>query len=446
MNLATALQPVFQNRAAPAATGVPFSQLFGRVTTKKGNLVDQKSTLTLSAFFNGVEIITNDFAKLPKAIYRKTDKGREKQTSHPVNYLLSTKPNQYMTAFMFDKTMILNAIFKGNGYAEIIRNQTTGAPISFELIDQDKHFVQVLMHNGKLFYKFANKIVESENMLHIPGFSTNGITGISVITYAANSIGIDLSAKEFATDYYNEKGIGYGVVTSSTAMKPDAKNRLGEALASVFSNSENFKVPIIDEASKFQHIKITPQESQFLLTHKNGVEECARWLNIQLHKLKVLDNVNNSITENLEIQHVSDSILPWAMKFEQEYSIKLLSQAEIKNNFYVKSNTNALLRADTATRGEYYTKMVNSKLMSPNEVRVLEDLNLIEGGDELLQPVNLQTQTQINAKMKSERQNPGQKDVKTINERRRELGLEDIEGGDAIYMSTSVIPAIELEG
>ena len=45
------------------------------------------------------------------------------------------------------------------------------------------------------------------------------ITGVGIVTYAANSIGIDLSAREFATDYYNEKGIGYGVVTSSTTMK-----------------------------------------------------------------------------------------------------------------------------------------------------------------------------------------------------------------------------------
>jgi len=171
--------------------------------------------------------------------------------------------------------------------------------------------------------------------------------------------------------------------------------RLGSALASVFSNKENWKIPIIDEASNFQHIKITPQESQFIATHKQGIEEVARWLNLPPHKLKTLDNVNNSITENQELQHIADSILPWAIKFEQEYNVKLFTPKEAADNIYVKANINSLLRADTATKTELYSKAINMGWMTRNEVRALEEMNPLQGLDEPLTPANTFTPQQL---------------------------------------------------
>jgi len=374
--------------------------MFGAVT-KKGTPVTANTALTLSAFYNGLEIITNDYAKLPKAVFKKTEIGRFKQSSHPVNYLISKRPNNLMTAFNFDKMMLQYAVLKGNAYAQIVRNNT-GTPVSLQLINQDQHPVEVVEYNAKLFYKVDGTVIAAEDMLHIPGFSFNGITGVSVITHAANSLGINLSAKEFAIDYYDQKGVGTGVVTAATKMDNDAKTRLGEALANAFSTKKNWQIPIIDEASKFQHIKITPQESQFLLTNKDGLGEVARFLNIPLHKLKSLDNVNNSITENLEIQHGQDSILPWVRKFEQEYDAKLFNAREIKQNYYTKVNINALLRADTKTKTDYLTKGIFSGWLTRNEARALEEMNPLEGLDEPLTPVNTQTQEQIESKISAD--------------------------------------------
>lgn len=402
MDLQTVLQPIFSTRAASnTATSVSsWGGLFGgSVLTKKGKLVNQNTSLTLSAFYNGIEIITNDFAKLPKAVYKKEADSRNKQSNHPVNYLISKRPNQYMTAFMFDKMMIQYAILKGNGYAQIIRNELA-TPIAFELIDQDKTPVEVIKYNNLLWYKVNGKIIRAEDMLHIPGFSFNGITGVSVITAAANSLGINLSAQEFATDYYETKGVGVGVVGTTKEMDATAKIRYGQALSEALSKANSdFNVAVVDEGASFNHIKITPQESQFLLTQKNGVEEVARWLNLYPHKLKTLDNINNSITENLEIQHVLDSMMPWAMKFEQEYDVKLFSQAEINAGYYIKANLTVLLRGDLKARAEFYSKLVLLGVITRNEARAFEDLNPLEGLEDPLTPVNTQTMEQIDMKL-----------------------------------------------
>jgi len=302
---------------------------------------------------------------------------------------------------MFDKMMIQYAILRGNAYAEIIRN-SAGNTVSINLIDQNTTPVEVVKYNNKLWYKFDGRIVAAADMIHVPGFSFNGITGVSVVTHAANSLGINLSSQEYATDYYNEKGIGTGVVTTTTKMDNDAKLRLGTALAGAFGNKKNWQIPIIDESSKFQHIKITPQESQFLLTHKNGIEEVARWLNIPVTKLKAIEHSNNSITETLEIEHAQDSILPWVRRFEQEMDVKLFTSKEIAQQFYTKVNINALLRADTKTKTEYLSKGIFSGWLTRNEARALEDMNPLDGLDEPLSPVNLQNQDQIQKQLENE--------------------------------------------
>lgn len=399
MNLQEAFLPLVTKRSTQPTT-VSSAGLFGfGSVTKNGVVVSEKSALTLSAFYNGIEIITNDFAKLPKAVFQKIENSRIKLNNHPVQYLIATKPNQYMTSFMFDKVMLQYTLLKGNAYAYIERDNNA-QPIALQIIDQDLTPVEVIKHNSKLYYHFGNKTLSADDMVHVPGFSFNGITGIGVVTHAANSIGVSLSSQEFSTDYYNKKGIGKGVLTAASNMDADAKIRYSKAMSEALSqNNSDFGIAIADEMNAFQHIRISPQESQFLLTNKYGIEEVARWLNIPPNKLKSLDNVNNSITENNEIQHVSDSIVPHARKFEQEYNAKLFTKKEQLAGIYVKANEAALLRADKKTQAEFLSKMVNSKVMTPNEARAILEMNNLPEGDELLQPVNLQTESQFQQKL-----------------------------------------------
>ncbi len=389
MNLQRTFQSILSRNASPESTSMSSGLNFFGVQTKKGRAVNQNSALTISAMFNGIEIITNDIAKLPMSVFRKDGKTRSKQHDHPLNYLISTRPNEMMIAFMLKKVLLFDAIFRGNGYCRIFRHPGSGDPVSLELINQDENPVEVYQNDGRLFYKYDDQVITSDDMIHIPGFSINGITGVSVITYAAHQLGIDLSSQEYAAEYYNQKGMGTGVVTAATAMNDTAKTRLSTALASMFDRKENWNVPIIDEASNFHHIKITPQESQFLMVHKNGIEEVARWLNLPLFKLKSTDNVNNSITEQLSIAYVHESVQPWSIRFDQEFKIKLFSSAEIKSGFYIKSNLSVLMVGDQKTKTEYFSKMVLNGIMTRNEVRALEDMNPIDGLDEPLQPLNM---------------------------------------------------------
>lgn len=393
-----ALQNSFQKRAAQtiSSSGL-FGGLFGYgVQTKNGTNVTSKSALTLSAFYNGVNILCNDYAKLPKSVVQSVEGNTKKKTSHPVSYLISQKPNSFMTAFNFDRAMMLYAVLKGNAYAIIHRHNYTGEIKSLELVNQTKNPVTVKKTEETLVYQVQGKgEYSASQMLHVPGFSFDGICGVGVVTYAAHSLGVNLSTQEYATDYYKSRGAGLAVVETATEMKAGAKQRYASAIASSINNNNGNKAMVIDEGNKFHYISLTAQEAAFLENHKNGILEVARWLNIPSFKLKVTENQNNSNMEQQSLSHVSDSILPYKIQFNQEYNAKLFTAKERKEGFKCYFNVSSLLQADKKTQAMYYTSMVYAGLMTPAEVREKEDLPFIAGTEKLLIPVNMQTMAQL---------------------------------------------------
>jgi HK97 family phage portal protein len=133
-------------------------------------------------------------------------------------------------------------------------------------------------------------------------------------------------------------------------------------------------------------MSITPQESQFISTRKFSVEDIARFFRIPLAYLGSLEN--SSTRANIEeqgIQFQRNTILPWVKRWESEFNRKLFTDS----SYYVRFNMEGLLRGDIRSRYEAYTKGRQWGWISANDVRKMENLAPIEGGDAYLQPLNM---------------------------------------------------------
>jgi HK97 family phage portal protein len=215
-------------------------------------------------------------------------------------------------------------------------------------------------------------------------------------------LGVALSSQEFAEEYYASKGVGMAVVTSSkSGIDDDAKIRYASAIEKRLNSSSNYKVSVIDEASSFQHISLTPQESMFLETNKHAIGEVARWLNIPTYKLKDPENTNYSNMESLNIDYINNSLLPWSQRFRQEQEEKLFTANETVKGYQILHNSNSLLEADKKTQAAFLSTMIYAGVYTRNEVRSLFDMNEIDGLSDPLTAVNMQTKEQIDANLKN---------------------------------------------
>ena len=86
-------------------------------------------------------------------------------------------------------------------------------------------------------------------------------------------------------------------------------------------------------------------------------------------------------------EYFDTSLLPITTAIEQTITRDLIER-DNWGRIYAKHNADIILRGSPSERAETNAKLINSMQMTPNEARVLEDRDTIEGGDVLILAAN----------------------------------------------------------
>ena len=140
----------------------------------------------------------------------------------------------------------------------------------------------------------------------------------------------------------------------------------------------------------YKALTIAPEDAQFLETRKLTRSEIASIFNVPAHMINDLEKATFSNISEQAIQFVRHTIMPWIKNWEEEINRRVFTRAERMAGYYVKFNLAGLLRGTPKERAEFYRIAIQDGWMSRNEVRVLEDLNQLEGLDSMLLNVNTQ--------------------------------------------------------
>lgn len=153
-----------------------------------------------------------------------------------------------------------------------------------------------------------------------------------------------------------------------------------------------FKTKVIAQGTKLHDAPVMPlTDAQFIESRQLSVTTAARWLGVPPHKIADLSRSTNNNIEHQGIEFVTDAIVPWAMRFEQEANVKLFGSRAM-GHVYTKMSLQALMRGDAKSRAEFYRTMTQMGAMTINEVRSLEDMNGIgPDGDQHLVQLNQTT-------------------------------------------------------
>lgn len=369
-----------------------FGGMFRRPTA--GVPVNNDTALTYSAVFGSVRLISEHIAMMPHRVYVSDGEKRSVASDHAVDRLLYRQANPETNSFDFKQSLVASALLRGNGFAEI-ETARDGSPIALWRIDWDR-VNPVRDSRGRLLYEIsnngqANSYLTPDKGLHLKGFSVDGVTGISVVEYAKQSISLGLAQEQFGAAFFGNGARPGGVIEwYENAVTPDgwgndaAKNMKSSWNKNHKGAGRSGGIEVLEPGQKYKTIGIAPNEAQFLESRKFSVTDIARWFGVPPHKLADLERSINANIEAQNIEYVVDCLARWAVRFEQEINAKLLS-----GNYYNKLNFNSLLRGDLKTRQEFYKTMMDRGVYSINEVRAMEDANPVEHGDLRLVQMNM---------------------------------------------------------
>ena len=360
-----------------------YTYFFGR--SNAGKRVTDRTALQHTVVYACVRVLSEAVAQLPLHLYKYTNSGKERVPQHPLYFLLHDQPNPEMTSFRFRETLMSHILIYGNAYAQIIRNGR-GEIIGLYPLTPDRIKVDRDEHNKLIYiysrYDEANPnikiqgeiVLKQKDVLHIPGLGFDGLVGYSPIAMAKNALGISLACEEYGASFFANGASPSGILEHPGVIKDPSKIR--EAWHNAYGSGNSHKVAVLEEGMKYQPIAIPNNEAQFLETRKFQIEEIARLYRVPLHMIGDLDHATFSNVEHLSLDFVKYSLDPWLVRWEQELMRALLSESE-KGKYFIKFNVEGLLRGDYASRMQGYATARQNGWMSANDIRELEDMNMI---------------------------------------------------------------------
>lgn len=356
--------------------------------------VNERTALSLAAFFSCVRVIAETKASLPLQVFeyskdgkRRVQKHDARVMQHDVAGLLAYEPNPDQTPMVWNEYRAAQCLCSGNSYTEIVLDQRGRATA---LIPREWSAVEPFRGEaGELLYRVRDsggetRVLDRSQMLHVPAMG-NGVIGWSPVRMHAETIGIALGADRFAATYFGNGVKPSIVLSTSGSMDPLTKKQLEEDLDRRYTGDSAHRAIIAEGGLTVTPLSIPMDEAQFLESRVFETQEIARIFRVPPHMIGELSRATFSNVEAQDLSFEKHTMRPWLVRDEQELNRKLFPRSEW-GRFYVKHNVDALLRADIKTRYEAYKTAILAGFMTQNEVRDLEDRDPVEGGDRLLLP------------------------------------------------------------
>lgn len=358
--------------------------------TWAGIAVNPSNALSVSAVFACVRVIAEDIGKLPFVVYQQNgDRERDRAVTSPFWRLLHDRPNSYQTSQQFREYLTASALLRGNGFA--LKNTIGGQvrellPLHPDMvtIEQTDDFELLFLVTGR---DGVQERLTRREVFHLPGLTIDGPAGVSVVSYARQTIGNSLGASRHAGTFFGNGMKPSGTLEHPGKLSAAAQANLKAQLLEKHGGANSNSLLVLEEGLKFSPVSMNNQDSQFLESRTFEVTEICRWFRLKPHKIAELSRATFSNIENENKDHVTDTLMPWGTRWE--YAVN--QQVIVTNSIYAELLYDALLQGTTLERYQAYQMAAGGTApwMSRNELRRRENLSPLDGLDEVLTPLNM---------------------------------------------------------
>lgn len=390
-------QPV-EGRLAGLANLNPNYFAFGDDGNQAGVEINESNSLTISALYRAVDVISSVFGKTKWPVYRRLGGGAlEEAPTHPLTKLMNRRANPETSAIDFRKTVMAHTIIYGNGLAKVVRDPR-GRPSALWQLDPDRSELW-RDQDGDLWLRVeptTDRIGIDEvewlpygDVIHIKNLSHNGVMGASLLAYAKESLGMTKAAELFGARFYKNDGTSGLVAEIPGNPDPEIMRENRESYERWRTGQNQHRVLALKGGVKLHSMNKNPEESQAVETRTFQVGEVSRWTGVPPHLLGELSNATFSNIENLALQFAFFTMDRWFVSWQQEIDYKCLTPRE-QSMYLSEINLQTIVPIDSKTQSENDARDIEAGVTSADEVRLRRGMNpRADGyGDVFYAPLN----------------------------------------------------------
>lgn len=391
--------PLIRGREARATLSSPqIADLLGATT---GTHVSNERAASIAVAYRAIQARAEAIASVPLRLYRRTENGgRERIAGTPLADLLDGMMGTTLTAFEGRELLSAWADVHGNSFAWI-ETDGRGQVIALHPMAPGSTTVERLA-GGALRFTYTDldgrsRVFLQGEVLHIRHRSRDGLLGVSPIQQAAATMALAVEQTEQAANMARNGFHPGGLLTLPAAASGDQMEMVRRAMADRHAGGARAgRLMILDGGWTYKSMSLTAADAEFIESRKLSNLDVARIYGVPPTVVGITDNATYSNVTQENRAFVARCLAPWAKRIESAMNAALLTPEQRKTMF-IEHDLSGLLRGDVEARFEAYRIGREGGWLSANDIRTMENMAPIEGGDAYLRPLNMADASEGNA-------------------------------------------------
>lgn len=386
---------------APAGAGGWLGSMVGLGgPSEAGPTINPQTALALTAVQRAVTLLAESIAQLPSRLYQAgAGDSRRLVTDHPAHRIIALQPNGWMTPFQAHEYKQHSMGLRGNAFAlkEIAGD---GSVQSLYPLHPDRVQILVSPQDRMPYYQILaaqdgiSGVFPLRQIHHVRWIGDNPYAGLSPIALHKEALGIVAASEKHTARVFGNGTRLSGVITrpkDAAGIKEQAViDRILADWKRKYSGAGNAgEVALLQEGMEFKPLSMSNEDAQLIEARGYGVRDVARIYGIPPHKLGDLSEATFSNIEQQSLEFVVYTLMPWIKRHEEAMERDLLSADDRAAGLYIQFDVTSLLRGDTQSRYAAYAQARQWGWLSVNDIRRLENLPPIQGGNVYLTPLNM---------------------------------------------------------
>lgn len=333
-----------------------------------------------------VRFIASSLACMPTEIMRRRP-GFPKVHAHDLACydVLTWRPNSWQSDYEYKETTNYHLALYGRAYSRIV-----SGPSGFCSALEPLHPSRMSClrgSDGSLIYRYLlprgqYKDFQQSEIVHYRWLSDNSYEGQLPAELCSTSVALARKLDIAAASFWDNSARPDGVIETQEEIPAEAAAKFREQWNAIYGGArKRGATAILPKKTTFKPIEGNSNEAnQFMELRKSMLPDVARVYGIPTTLLGDADMAKYSNVEQEFVTAHVFGLLPWQKRFEGAIDRSILRTYDnpIDGRHYCRLDSRALLRGDTQARVALYQFLFNCGAISPNELRDLEDLDLLE--------------------------------------------------------------------
>lgn len=374
-----------ENPSAPVSAE-DFVQImgWGGGLSTSGVNVTIDNALGVPAIWSAVNFLSGTLAGLPLHVYRRERNGRKLVKTGLLPRILSEVANDEMSSFEWRK-YVFDQVFTGGRCVSYIERNASGQVVNIWPLDPHHTRVDHVQDGRSLVkvYSYKNIKYAASDVIDIPFMlKANGRDIRGPIMTNKDVVGLAIAATQYGSKAFQSGGVP-PMALQGPFQSGAAAARASDDIAKTTMKlaREGKPVMAIPMGHELKPVGFNPEQMQLLELQRFTIEQIARIYSLPPIFLQDLSKGTYANTEQQDLHFVKHTLKRWIEQFEQELNLKLFGRGSAQ---YVEFNVDGLLRGDFKTRMEGHAMSIQNGIRTPNEVRDIENLPPLDGGDNLM--------------------------------------------------------------